>query len=44
MAVPLPLSANVTPEGKDPVSVMAAVGSPFVVTVKLPSVPAVNVE
>ena len=43
VAVPLPLSANVTPEGKAPVSVMAAVGKPVVVTVNEPAWPTVKV-
>jgi hypothetical protein len=37
--VPLPLSWNVTPLGKAPLSVMLGVGDPVVVTVKEPAVP-----
>ena len=43
MAVPLPLSLNVTRLGSAPVSVSDGVGDPVVVTVKLPAVPTVNV-
>jgi len=42
VAVPLPRSVNVTPEGRVTVSVSAGTGYPVVVTVKLPPVPAVN--
>ena len=43
VAVPLPLSTKVTPEGSAPVSLSAGVGNPVVVTVKVPAVPVVNV-
>jgi hypothetical protein len=44
VAVPFPLSLNVTPLGNVPVSVSVGVGAPVVVTVKLPDVlPTVNV-
>jgi hypothetical protein len=43
VAVPLPLSRNVTPLGSVPVSVNEGVGDPVAVTVKLPAVPTVNV-
>jgi hypothetical protein len=43
VAVPFPLSLNVTPLGSVPVSVRLGVGDPVVVTVKIPAVPAVNV-
>ena len=43
IAVPFPLSTNVTPLGSAPVSVRVGVGDPVVVTVKLPAVPTVNV-
>jgi len=36
VAVPLPLSTNVTPVGSAPVSVRAGFGKPVVVTVKVP--------
>ena len=39
VAVPSPLSTNVTPAGSAPVSVSAAVGNPVVVTVNVPAVP-----
>jgi hypothetical protein len=39
VAVPLPLSAKVTPEGSAPVSESDGVGVPVVVTVKLSEVP-----
>lgn len=42
-AVPLPLSVNVTPEGRAPVSDSTMVGLPAAVTVKLPAVPWVKV-
>jgi hypothetical protein len=41
--VPFPLSLNVTPLGSAPVSLSEGVGLPVVVTVKLASVPTVNV-
>ena len=37
VAVPLPLSTKVTPAGRRPVSLRAAVGKPVVVTVKVPA-------
>ena len=41
--VPLPLSVNVTPPGSAaPVRVIAARGSPVVVTVNVPGAPTVN--
>ena len=43
VAVPSPLSWNVTPLGSEPDSVSVGVGVPVAVTVKLPAVPAVNV-
>ena len=43
MAVPLPLSLNVTRLGREPVSVIDGVGDPVVVTVKVPAVPTVKV-
>ncbi len=43
VAVPSPLSVKVTPLGSAPVSVIAGVGLPLVVTVKLPALPAVKV-
>ena len=43
VAVPSPLSVNVTPDGSDPDSVTFATGLPVVVTVNVPAVPAVNV-
>ena len=43
VAVLSPLSTNVTPVGRVPVSVGAGVGNPVVVTVKVPDVPTVNV-
>ena len=43
MAVPFPLSTNVTPLGSVPVAVRDGVGVPVVVTVKLPAAPTVNV-
>ena len=42
VAVPSPLSTRVTPEGRAPVSVMAAVGFPVEVTVNVPALPAVK--
>src|SRR5258708_5501831 len=41
--VPLPLSRNVTPAGKAPLSVMLGVGDPLVFTVNVPAAPAWNV-
>src|SRR6185437_13679914 len=43
VAVPLPLSWNVTPPGREPDSVSEGVGVPVAVMVKLRAVPAVNV-
>ena len=44
VAVPSPLSWKLTPDGNDPVKVMAAVGwAGVVVTVNVPNVPAVKV-
>ncbi len=43
VAVPLPLSWKVTPEGKVPDSERLGAGYPEVVTVKLPAVPVLNV-
>jgi hypothetical protein len=43
VAVPFPLSTNVTPLGSVPVSVSDGTGVPLVVTVKLLAVPTVNV-
>jgi hypothetical protein len=43
VAVPLPLSLNVTGLGNDPDSLRAAVGDPVVDTVKVPAVPTVKV-
>src|SRR5271157_273491 len=43
VAVPFPLSTNVTPLGRLPDSVMAGVGLPVVVTVNDPNVPCVKV-
>src|SRR5712664_930663 len=37
--VPLPLSRNVTPAGKAPLSVMLGVGDPLVFTVNVPAAP-----
>src|SRR6266478_6280803 len=37
--VPLPLSRNVTPAGKVPLSVMIGVGNPVVVTLNVPATP-----
>jgi hypothetical protein len=42
VAVPLPLSLNVTPAGRVPVSVSAGIGYPVVFTVNVPAVPNVN--
>ena len=42
VAVPLPLSKNVTPEGSAPDSVIAATGKPVVETVKAPAAPTAN--
>ena len=41
-AVPLPLSTKVSPAGRAPVSVIAGVGEPVVVTAKAPAVPRVK--
>src|SRR5882762_7810079 len=41
--VPLPLSTNVTPAGKAPLSAMLGVGNPVVVTVNVPAAPTWNV-
>ncbi len=43
VAVPLPLSVKVMPEGRAPVSVRAGVGSPVVATVSLKAVPTIEV-
>jgi hypothetical protein len=43
VAVPLPLSVNVTPDGRAPDSEIAGAGLPLVVTVKLPALPVVKV-
>jgi hypothetical protein len=43
VAVPFPLSTNVTPDGSAPVSLSDGVGVPVTVTVNVPAVPAVNV-
>ena len=43
VAVPFPLSTNVTPPGKLPVSVTAGTGKPTVVTENQPVDPTVNV-
>jgi hypothetical protein len=43
VAVPLWLSTNVTPPGKEPVSVKLGVGVPLVVTVNEFAIPAMNV-
>src|SRR5262249_42490724 len=40
--VPFPLSTNVTPDGKTPPPVIAGVGTPRAVTVKVPAVPALK--
>ena len=42
VAVPLPLSTKVTPEGSGPVSLRAGVGNPVVVTVNVLSMPTAN--
>ena len=42
VAVPLPLSVNVTPDGSAPDSVTAATGLPVVITENDPCVPAVK--
>ena len=39
----MPLSTNVTPLGRAPALVSAAVGDPVVVTLKVPALPAVKV-
>src|SRR5260370_32314520 len=41
--VPLPLSRNVTPAGKAPLSVILGVGDPVAVTLNVPAAPAWNV-
>jgi hypothetical protein len=43
VAVPVPLSMNVTPGGSAPVSDNAQLGTPVVVTVKVPACPTVKV-
>src|SRR5204863_9279560 len=43
VAVPFPLSLNVTPLGSAPVSLSDGVGVPVVVTVNVPAVPTANV-
>ena len=43
VAVPLPLSTNVTPVGSVPALLSAAAGDPLVVTLKVPVLAAVNV-
>ena len=43
VAMPLPLSTNLIELGSDPDSVRAGVGTPFVVTTKVPSSLTVNV-
>ena len=43
VAVPSPLSVNVTSAGSVPVAVSVTGGGPWVVTVKLPAVPTTNV-
>ena len=43
VAVPLPLSTNVTPPGRAPALVSAGAGDPVVVTLKVPALPAVKV-
>ena len=42
VAVPFPLSLNVTPPGRAPVLVSDGVGKPVAVAVNVPGVPAVN--
>ena len=42
-AVPSPLSTNVTPDGREPVSESAGAGLPDVVTANDPALPVVNV-
>jgi len=41
--VVLPLSTNITPPGRVPLSVSAGVGKPVEVTVKVPTIPSPNV-
>ena len=41
--MPLPLSTKVTPPGRAPLSLRAAVGFPVVVTENVPALPTVNV-
>ena len=43
VAVPLPLSMNVTPLGRVPLSLSVGVGTPVAVTVNVPAMPVVNV-
>ena len=43
VAVPLPLSVNEMPPGREPVSVKVEAGKPLVVTEKVPAEPTVNV-
>ena len=43
VAVPLPLSVNVSPPGRAPDSVMAGAGAPVVDTVKLNGAPTIEV-
>ena len=43
VAVPLPLSLNVTGLGSDPDSVRLGLGEPVVVTVNVPALPTVKV-
>jgi protein involved in polysaccharide export with SLBB domain len=43
VAVPFPLSVNVTPVGSAPVSDNVELGTPLVVTVKVPAWPTVKV-
>ena len=43
VAVPSPLSVNVTPAGRFPLSVIFATGLPVVVTENVPAVPTTNV-
>ena len=43
VAVPSPLSTKLTPTGRAPDSDRAGVGTPVVLTMKLPALPTVNV-
>ena len=43
VAVPLPLSTNVTPPGRAPVSLRAGAGEPVLVTVNVPALPTVKI-